>query len=91
MNHLRLTIALTILLLILLIFRFITEPFAPANIIVPISESLAILGIGLVWGVIIYLPLRLFRGPDKSPDSRSFIVYTAVAFIALYMVYHFIR
>lgn len=91
MNQLRFIIASAILLLILLVFRFITQPFSPENMISPLVESFGILVIGLIWGVIIYLPVRLFQGPDKTPDFQSFIFYAAVVFCALFMVYHFIR
>lgn len=91
MNQIRFIIALTILLLILMIYKFITQPYGPGNIIVPIGESVGLIIIGLIWGALIYLPIRLFKGPDNSPDFQSYIVYVAFAFAALYMIYHFIR
>ena len=91
MNQIRFIIALAILLLILLVFRFVTQPFAPEKMISPVAEALGILVIGLIWGGIIYLPIRLFQGPDKSPDFQSFIFYVAAIFSALFLVYHLIR
>ena len=90
MNQIRFIIALAILLFILLVFRFFTTPFGPGNIIGPFAESLGILGLGLIWGVLVYLPIRLFVGPDKTPDFQSFITYIATAFIFLFMIYNLI-
>lgn len=91
MNQIRFTIALAILLLILMIYRFIMQPYGLGNILIPFGESVGLIIVGLIWGVLIYLPIRLFKGPDNSPDFQSYIVYVAFAFAALYMIYKFIR
>jgi len=91
MNQIRFAIALAILLVILMIYRFIVQPYGPGNILVPIGESIGIIVIGLIWGVLIYFPIRLFKGPDNSPDFQSFIVYVAFGFAALFAIYNFIR
>jgi len=66
-------------------------PYGPGNILVPIGESIGLIIIGLIWGLLIYFPIRLFKGPDNSPDFQSYIVYVAFAFAAVYMAYQFIR
>ena len=91
MNQVRFIVALAILLLVLLVFRFMTQPFSPEKMVSPLGEAVGILVVGLIWGIIIYLPVRLFQGPDKSPDFQSFIVYAAAIFSVLFMAYHIIR
>ena len=91
MNQVRFIVALPILLLVLLVFRFMTQPFSPEKMVSPVGEAVGILVVGLIWGIIIYLPVRLFKGPDEAPDFQSFIAYVAVIFSGLFMVYHLIR
>ena len=91
MNQIRFTIALAILLLILMIYRFIVNPYGSGNILVPIGESIGIIIIGLIWGALIYSAIRLFKGPDNAPDFQSFIVYGAFVFAALVAIYNFSR
>lgn len=91
MNQIRFIAALTILLLVLLFFRFMTQPFSPEKMVSPLGEAVGILVVGLFWGIVIYLPVRLFQGPDNAPDFQSFIIYSATIFSALFMVYHLIR
>jgi len=90
MNQIRFTVMLAILILVLLVLRFITQPFAPENMLIPLGETLGILLIGIIWGLIIYLPIRLFKGPDHAPDFPNFIFYSATIFSILFILYSFI-
>ena len=87
MEQLRFTIGLVLFFLVLLIYKFITAPFSPANMLSPLVETLGILVVGLIWGVIIWLPVRLFKGVDEAPDFQNFIFYAAVIFGFVFMVY----
>ena len=90
MNQIRFIVILAILLLVLLVLRFITQPFAPENILGPLGETLGTLLIGMIWGLIIYFPIRLFKGPDEAPDMQNFIFYAAAIFSILFLLYRLI-
>lgn len=85
MNNLRFIIGLSILLAILLILKFAIEPFAPKNSLLPIAEAMGVIATGLVWGVIIWFPIRMVRGTGRAPGMQRFIFYTAVAVSVAYM------
>jgi hypothetical protein len=90
MNTIRFIVGILILLTILLVFRFFTEPSAFNAITPPILEALGVLMAGLIWGVLLWTLFRLIKGPDKSPNLPNFSFYTAIIFITLYMAHHFI-
>ena len=83
MNTVRFTIGLVILLLVLLIFKFFTEPFAPGDFMLPLAEAFGVLVAGVILGLLVWSALRLFKGPDKAPDLQNFVFYMAAIFIAL--------
>ena len=91
MNTVRFTIGLAILLLILLIFKFFTEPFAPGDFIPPLAEAFGMLMSGVILGLLAWSALRLFKGPDKAPDLQHFVFYLATIYIALSIVVYFFR
>jgi len=91
METVRFTIGLAILLLIALAFKFITEPFAPDDFIPSLIEALGILVAGVIWGLMVWLPIRLIKGTDRAPDLQHFVFYTAAIFIAFLIAWHFIR
>jgi hypothetical protein len=85
MNNIRFVIGLGILLISLLILKFAIEPFAPENLLLPLAGALGVIATGLVWGVILWLPIRLVRGGGRAPDVQRFIFYTAVAVSIAYL------
>ena len=90
MNSIRFIIGLAGLLLVILIFLFFTQPFAPENIIERLIDSLGILVAGLIWGILFWVPIRMIKGTDTAPDLQHFLFYSAAIFTALYVAWHFI-
>ena len=90
-NNLRFVIGLILLLLALLIMRFVTEPYAPGNVLLHVPEVVGVIVTGLVWGLIIWFPIRLVRGVGRAPDMQTFIFYTAVVVSVLYFIFQVSR
>jgi cell division protein FtsW (lipid II flippase) len=90
MNLSRFFLGLAFLILALLAFKFSTDPLTDKNIAATIGEGVGGVMGGLIWGLFIWCPIRLIRGADKAPDIRSFILYAAAIFVAIYIVFHFI-
>jgi hypothetical protein len=83
MNLIRIIIALAILILGSLVLQFAIAPFSIGNGTFQITHSISRVAGGIIWGVIIWGIIKLFRGDDKSPDMSSFIFYTAATYIVL--------
>jgi len=77
-------------LLILLIAFFILEVVFLNNnnlsIVYRLGGSVGAVSGSLLWGVILWAPVRLVRGKDNAPDIRKFTLITAYIFTALYML-----
>ena len=85
-NNISFVISLILLLLALLIIRFVTEPYAPENVLLQVPKTLVILVTGLVWGLVIWLPIRLVKGGGRAPGMHRFIFYVAAVTSVLYVV-----
>lgn len=79
---------LAFLLLLLLIARFIKEPFAIFSAVGPTIEAVGVIIIGLIWGLLFWVLIRFFNGPNRTPDPERFIFYVAMIVTAIYIVYH---
>lgn len=90
MNHLRFTVGIGILLIVLLVFSFVIEPFALENIQTPVIEAAGVIVSGLIAGFFAWVPVRLVRGIDRAPDMENFLFYTTVIFSVISMVYRFL-
>jgi len=86
-DNINFVISLILLLLGLLIIRFVTEPYAPGNVLLQVPKTLGALGTGLVWGLIIWLPIRMVRGGGRAPGMHRFIFYTAAVVSVLYVIF----
>ena len=86
MNLIRIIIALAILILGSLVLQFTIAPFSIGNGTFQITHSISRVAGGIIWGVIIWGIIKLFRGDEKSPDMSSFIFYTAAIYIVLLTV-----
>jgi hypothetical protein len=86
-NNIRFIFSLILLLLALLIITFITEPYAPENVLMQVPKAAGILVMGLLWGLIIWLPIRLFQGNGRAPGMQRFIFITAVVVSILYIIF----
>lgn len=86
-NNTHFVIGLILLLLILLIVRFVTEPFAPENVLLRVPEVVGVIVTGLVWGLVVWFPIRLVRGVGRAPDMLTFVFYTAVVVSGLYVIF----
>ena len=86
-NNLRFVIGLILLLLALLIMRFVTEPYAPGNVLLRIPDAVGVIVTGLVWGLIIWYPVRLVRGAGRAPGMQQFVFNTVVVVSALYVIF----
>jgi hypothetical protein len=89
MNLIRIIIALAILILGSLVLQFAIAPFSIGNGTFQITHSISRVAGGIIWGVIIWGIIKLFRGDEKSPDMSSFIFYTAAIYIVLLTVTDF--
>ena len=83
MNLIRIIVALAILILGSLILQFAIAPFSIGNGTFQITHSISRVAGGIIWGVIIWGIIKLFRGDEKSPDMSSFIFYTSATYIVL--------
>ena len=86
-NNISFVISLILLLLALLIINFFTEPYAPENVLLQVPKVLGVIVTGLVWGLIIWSPIRVVRGAGRAPGIQRFIFYTAVVFSVLYFIF----
>ena len=90
MNLLRFFLGLTLLTMALVTYNLTTDPFAIANVehgLVTAGKAVGGVTGALIWGVIIWAPIRFFRGTDKTPEIRSFTLYTAAVFVAIFIVF----
>ena len=88
MDKSRFSTALVMLLLVIMVFKFVTDPFAPENIIPPLLESVRILAISLGLGLVFYAIVRLFKGSNEAPDFQKFVFSTTAILIVLFIIYH---
>ena len=89
MNLIRIIIALAILILGSLVLQFAIAPFSIGNGTFQITHSIGRVAGGIIWGVIIWAVIKLFRGKERSPDMSSFIFYTAAIYIVSLAVLDF--
>lgn len=90
MSYLPVIIIYILAFLVLMIFRFIQQPYSPANIHTPALESLATIVGGIALGVLIYLFMRMFQGNDLAPDLSTTTTYSVVGLAIVYMLHHLI-
>ena len=89
MNLQRFFLGLALLTMVLVAYTLTTDPFAIANwehSLVTAGKAVGGVTGALIWGLIIWAPIRFFRGADKAPEIRSFTLYTAAVFVAMFIV-----
>lgn len=77
----RFLIGLALLALVLVASKFATDPFASSdssNIAATLGLAVGVVSGGLILGLIIWAPIRLACGAERTPDIRGFALYTAV-------------
>ncbi len=89
MNLSRFFLGLALLEIALLAFKFTTDPLAGSNLAATFAETIGSVTGGLLWGLIVWAPIRLIRGSDKAPDIRSFTLYSAAIIVALFIIFRF--
>ena len=90
MNLSRLFLSLALMALALLALKFAVDPLADKNIAATTGEAIGGVVGGLIWGLFIWVPIRLIRGADKAPDIRRVTLYAAAIFVAIFIVFPFI-
>jgi hypothetical protein len=86
-NNISFVISLILLLLALLVIKFVTQPYAPENVLLRVPEVVGIMLTGLIWGLILWLPIRAVQGVGRAPDMQTFIFYTTVVVSVLYFIF----
>lgn len=86
MNLSRFLLGLSLLTTSLVTYKFTTDPLANTNwehVLFSVGESVGGVAGALIWGLIIWAPLRFFSGADKAPEVRSFTLYAAAILVAV--------
>jgi len=79
----RFFIGLSLILIALVAFRYGTDPFAKHNLVILFGEATGTIMGGLILGLVIWAPVRIFKGHESTPDIRTFTLYAAVISVTI--------
>jgi len=92
----RFILGLTLLASAIVVFELATEPYLATG---ELTQNkfwwLVGAGIGgvagaLIWGIILWLPLRFFRGLENAPEPLKFTLYTAAILVSGFIVFRLV-
>lgn len=96
MKRTRFVLGLALLASAIVVFQLIAEPFLATGQFTQyrfwslLGSGIGGVAGGLVWGIIVWLPLRIIRGAKNAPDPLKFSLYTAAIVVGAFIVFRLV-
>ena len=96
MKQTRFVLGLALLASAIVVFQLITEPFLATGQFTQygfwwlLGSGIGGVAGALVWGIIVWLPLRIIRGAKNAPDPLKVSLYTAAIVVGAFIVFRLV-